>query len=230
MVWKVEEIGKNIKKNPWPFVVGGGAGLLFLLVALSKKGKDSTSPSYTIPADEYYASMDGPAGGPAGEGSTGVDREYLMDFGNAMGMMMQDIMEDSMARQLAWQEAFAIQQQDLYQNLDYRQQELYYQIQQQYIDQQFRQTTSPSGGYGFEVETPDPYQGTTIQTGTDSYRYIPASGQPGGIHDPNREKINSGGEGMTATERYNAVKELMATDPRSGGGKIRYENGKAVWV
>ena len=83
MEWKIEEIGKNIKKNPWPFVVGGGAGLLFLLVVLSKKGEDSASPSYTIPADEYYASMGGPAGGPAGGGSTGIDREYLIDFGNA---------------------------------------------------------------------------------------------------------------------------------------------------
>lgn len=236
MDWKIEEIGKNIKKNPWPFVVGGGAGLLFLLVALSKKGEDNASPpSYTIPADEYYASMGGPAGGPAGGGSTGIDREYLIDFGNAMGLMIQDIMEDSMARQLAWQEAFAIQQQDLYQKLDSRQQEMFYQqqrqymdqLQQQYINQQFRQTTSPR-----VVDTPDPYKGITIEH-DDYYTYIPSTKLPGGIHDPNRsksERIDAGGHDMTREEKQKAIKELMETDPRPGGGKVRYENGKAVWV
>lgn len=248
MEWKIEEIGKSIKKNPWPFVVGGGAGLLFLLVALSKKGEDSASPSYTIPADEYYPSMGGPAGGPAGGGSTGIDREYLIDFGNAMGLMIQDIMEESMARQLAWQEAFAIQQQDLYQKLDSRQREMFYQLQQQYIDQlqqqyidqQLRQTTSPvqqevyksSGGSGRVVDTPDPYKGITIEH-DDYYTYIPSTKLPGGIHDPNRSKadrIDAGGHDMTREEKQKAIKELMERDPRPGGGKVRYENGKAVWV
>ncbi len=252
MEWKIEEIGKNIKKNPWPFVVGGGAGLLFLLVVLSKKGEDSASPSYTIPADEYYPSMGGPAGGPAGGGSTGIDREYLIDFGNAMGLMIQDIMEESMARQLAWQEAFAIQQQDLYQKLDSRQREMFYQLQQQYIDQlqqlyidqQFRQTIPPvqqevyqssggsSRGSGRVVETPKPYKGITIEH-DDYYTYIPSTKLPGGIHDPNRSKsdrIDAGGHDMTREEKQKAIKELMERDPRPGGGKVRYENGKAVWV
>ena len=59
MEWKIEEIGKSIKKNPWPFVVGGGVGLLFLLVVLSKKGEDSASFLYHS-ADEYYPSMGSP--------------------------------------------------------------------------------------------------------------------------------------------------------------------------
>ena len=157
-----------------------------------------------------------------------------------------------MARQLAWQEAFAIQQQDLYQKLDSRQQEMFYQLQQQYIDQlqqqyidqQLRQTTSPvqqevykssggsSRGSGRVVETPEPYKGITIEH-DDYYTYIPSTKLPGGIHDPNRTKsdrIDAGGHDMTREEKQKAIKELMERDPRPGGGKVRYENGKAVWV
>ena len=35
---------------------------------------------------------------------------------------------------------------------------------------------------------------------------------------------------MTREEKQQAIKELMERDPRPGGGKVRYENGKAVWV